>query len=152
MKQGTVYLAGLISTDHPASLVWRTIAEPMLEARDFRVLSPLRGKANLSQVSPDGGVSHPDLSPKDIVLRDYNDIVNSDVILMHLETFGSTRPLLGTVAEMAWAWKLRIPIVAVANLSNYLMRSHPFVREFVAHYFETVEEAVDFIANHHRRC
>lgn len=149
MKKKTIYLAGLISTDFTESLLWRIDAAPILESSGFNVLSPMRGKEKLALLSKDGGITDPRLTPKDIMLRDYNDVVESDVILMHLDSFGSTRPLLGTIVELGWAWQLKKPIVAIAAEDNILMRTHPFVREAVAHYFPTVEEAVEFSVEHY---
>jgi nucleoside 2-deoxyribosyltransferase len=148
MKRKIVYLAGLISTDYPESLIWRVEVTPMLEAHEFDVLSPMRGKENLVLQSPDGGITDPNLTSKDIILRDYHDVVSSDIILMHLENFGSPRPLLGTICELAWAWEMKKPIVAIAHSDNKLMRSHPFVKEAVSHYCSTVSEAIDFTAHH----
>ena len=149
MNKKTIYLAGLISTEFTESLLWRIDVTPILQASGFNVLSPMRGKEKLALISKDGGVTDPRLTPKDIMLRDYNDVVQADVILMHLEDFGSPRPLLGTIVELGWAWQLKKPIVAIASENNKLMRSHPFVREAVAHYFTTVEEAVDFSVEHY---
>jgi nucleoside 2-deoxyribosyltransferase len=148
MKRKTIYLAGLISTDYPESLLWRIEVTPILEAHEFDVLSPMRGKENLALESPDGGITDPNLTSKDIILRDYHDVVASDVILMHLESFGSPRPLLGTICELAWAWEMKKPIIAVVHPANKLMLNHPFVKEAVSHYLNTTEEAVEFIAHH----
>ncbi len=137
-----IYLAGLISTDYPQSLDWRREVTPRL-AKHFEVLNPLRGMLNKSFV--DGGLNHPDLSSKDITLRDRSDVLSSDIILAHLDTFGSPRPLTGTIAELAWAWEIHIPVIGVAETDNSLMRSHPFIVEFVAHYFNTLEESIRFV-------
>lgn len=146
----TIYLAGFISTDYPESLSWRLIAEARF-ADVFHVLSPMRGKERLKSQTTDGGITTTVNTSKDIILRDWNDVKRSDVILMHLENFGSPRPLIGTVSEMAWAWQLQKPIVGIANEGNYLMRNHPFVKESVAHYLPTVEEAIDFAASFYSR-
>lgn len=148
VKRKTIYLAGLISTDYPESLLWRIEVTPVLEAHEFDVLSPMRGKEKLILQSPDGGITDPNLTSKDIILRDYHDVVSSDVILMHLENFGSPRPLLGTICELAWAWEMKKPIVAITHPDNKLMLNHPFVKEAVSHYFNTTEEAIEFVAHH----
>lgn len=139
-----VYLAGLISTEKPESLEWREKAIPTFK-QGIEVLTPMRGKHNLKTDSKDGGLTSSTRTPKDIVHRDFGDVSSADVILAHLEDFGSTRPMVGTLCELAWAWQMRTPVVAVAAENNYLMRNHPFIKEFVAHYFPSVEEAVNFI-------
>lgn len=139
----TIYLAGLISSDYPESLTWRSNAGFTLQVH-FNVLDPLRGKSDLKQVSPDGGLNHPRLSSTDIILRDYNDVKASDIILVRLDNFGSPRPLIGTIVELGWAWLMKKPVIAVAAESNKLMRTHPFVVQCVSHYFNTLDEAVYF--------
>ena len=151
MSSTRVYLAGLISTEKPESLQWRVFAAKRLEQAGLKPISPMRGKEQLALESKDGGVSSTIRTPKDIMLRDYLDVEGSDVILMHLESFGSTRPLLGTIVELGWAWQLRKPLVAVAAADNYLMRNHPFVKEAVSHMFETLEEAVDYVTSYYKR-
>lgn len=143
-----VYLAGLISTEKPESLRWRLEAEELLKDR-CKILSPMRGKENLVKTSKDGGITDPALTPKDIILRDYADVQAADVILVHLDSFGSERPLLGTIYELGWAWMLRKPVVAIASADNKLMRSHPFVVDTVAHYTETLDEAVNILRRHY---
>lgn len=147
----TVYLAGLISTDFKESLLWREHVEPAFLGSGMQVLSPMRGKKTLDVFSKDGGVTDPWLSAKDIIFRDYGDVSQADVILAHLETFGSPRPLIGTVCELAWAWQLKKPVVAIAAEDNYLMRKHPFIAECVAHYCDKLEEAVDFTVHYYGR-
>lgn len=136
----TVYLAGLISTDYPDSLKWRSGLGLNLNTY-FKVLDPLRDKKHLSVTSPDGGITTPEITSGDILLRDYQDVVSSDLVIAHLENFGCPRPMVGTIAELAWAWELKIPIIGIARADNYLMRNHPFIKEMVAHYVETVDEA-----------
>ena len=57
--------------------------------------------------------------------------------------------MIGTIAELAWAWQLQIPVVAVIYPDNHLMTFHPFIREFVAHSFESVEYAADFVISYY---
>ena len=145
----TVYLAGLIATDYPASLEWRDRVTPVLEAAGFEVRNPLAGKGNLKCVTSDGGITTSVTSNKSIMLRDRRDVRESDIILAHLETFGSPRPLVGTIVELGWAWDDQTPVVAVALEDNYLMRKHPFVSECVSQYWADLDEAVDFIIRYY---
>ena len=138
----SVYLAGLISTDHPESLAWRDLAGGRLGMAGFEVITPMRGKDNLAKHTRDGGVTDPSRTPRDIVLRDYHDVERANVILVHLELFGSNRPLIGTLCELAWAWQLRKPVIAICSEDNKLMRNHPFISEFVAHYYPDLYAAI----------
>lgn len=143
-----VYLAGLISTDHPESLAWRPDVEFLLKANwKLDSLSPLRGKDMTK--SEDGGISTPDQGSKSIIIRDYNDIERADIMLVNLNTWGSTRPLVGTLMELAWAWQMKMPVVAVCDKGDVLMRQHPFINECVSHYCETMEEAIEFIGRYY---
>lgn len=144
-----VYLAGLISTDFPVSLAWRDKAALVLEEAGFEVRNPLAGKGNLKCITADGGITTTVTSNKSIILRDRRDVRESDIILVHLETFGSTRPLVGTIVELGWAWEDQTPVVAVALEENYLMRKHPFISECVSQYWKTLEEAVDYIIRYY---
>ena len=148
MGKPCIYLAGLISTEHPESLKWREQVAPVLSAR-ATVLSPMRGKENLAKTSKDGGITDPALTSRDIIQRDYADVSAADVILVHLERFGSERPLTGTIMELAWAWEKHTPVVAVASSDNLLMRNHPFVKECVSHYCETTEDALAILWRHY---
>ncbi len=143
-----VYLAGLISTDRPQSLEWRDDAAFKLKAGwGIDSLSPLRGKDMTT--SKDGGLSAADHNSKSIILRDYNDIRQADVMLANFNMWGSTRPMVGTLMELAWAWEQKMPVVAVCDKSDRLMRDHPFINECVSHYCETIEEAIEFIGRYH---
>lgn len=142
-----VYLAGLISTDYAESLSWRITAEDWL-CHAFDVLTPLRGKP-LDVATKDGGITTTVASSRSIVLRDREDVRRSNVILAHLSTFGSPRPLVGTVVELGWAWEDRKPVVAIADKDDYLMRNHPFISQFVSEYVTSLEGAVDFLKRYH---
>lgn len=146
----TVYLAGLISTTAMESIQWRREAEIFLREASV-VLSPMRGKENLFKETSDGGVTSNVLTNSDVIIRDYNDIVHSDVILANLELFGSERPMIGTFCELAWAWEHHIPVVAVASVTNVLMRTHPFVSSAVSHYCSDLDSAVDILLKHYLR-
>lgn len=147
MKRPTVYLCGLISTDAPESLQWRLDVTSRLSDAGFEVLSPMRSKDPNQLIK--GGLTDPNITSKDIILRDFNDVKRASVILAHLEIFGGFRPLLGTVAELAWAWQFNTPVVGIALPDNFYMRNHPFVREFISHYCEDVESAVDFVLHYY---
>lgn len=144
----SVYLAGLISTDHPESLAWREEAAfRLVEGWGLDVLSPVRGKDMAK--SMDGGLSTPDQGSKSIIMRDYNDIRQATLMLANLNLWGSTRPLVGTLMELAWAWEMKMPVVAVCDKNDTLMRNHPFIKECVSHYCETMEEAIDFVGRYY---
>lgn len=149
MSKRIVYLAGLIATEFPESLEWRKRVQPQLEAAGFEVRTPLAGKKNLKAETTDGGITTTVTSNTSIVLRDYRDVCESDIILAHLEVFGCPRPSCGTYSELAWSWQLRKPVVAIAKEDNYLMRKHPFISSFVAQYWPDEQAAVDYIIRYY---
>jgi nucleoside 2-deoxyribosyltransferase len=140
----TVYLAGLISTEAKESIEWRKRVAGVLAAT-FSIRTPMAGKPHLEVESDDGGLNDKRCTAKDIVARDRRDVREADVILVHLSDFGSDRPLIGTLCELAWAWEQRTPVVAIADKDDYVMRNHPFISEFVSHYVETEKEAIDHL-------
>jgi nucleoside 2-deoxyribosyltransferase len=151
MKQRIVYLAGLISTEYPESLEWRTRIGPILEDSGFEVRTPLAGKTKLASESPDGGITTTTSNSKSICLRDRRDVKECDIMLTNLRTFGSPRPLIGTIAELAWCWDQRTPVVAICDKNDYLMHKHPFISEFVSMYVESEEDAVEFLRRYYGR-
>lgn len=138
-----IYLAGLISTDYPESLLWRKIASERIRELGHNPISPMAGKKNLAKQTTDGGITSKVATSKGIILRDYRDLRRADVIVANLETFGCRRPLVGTLFELAWAWQLNVPVVAIVAPDNYLFRQHPFISESVAFFKETVIHAVE---------
>ena len=149
MKQRIVYLAGLISTEYPESLEWRKRIAPILADSGFDVRTPLFGKHNLTSNSPDGGITSNLDTSMSICLRDRRDVRECDIVLINLLTFGCPRPLVGTIAELAWSWDQRTPVVAICDKNDYLMRKHPFISEFVSRYVETEEEAIEFLRRYY---
>jgi len=158
-----IYVAGLISTERPESLAWRQrVARNAgawnhnqemhdLSRNRIVVLDPLRGKEDLVHQTSDGGITSTLSTGKDIMRRDYRDVISSDVLLVHLDDFGSVRPMVGTPMELGWAWEHHKPVVAVASKDNYLFRNHPMVSEAVSHYFEAVDAAWDYILKYYLR-
>lgn len=148
----TVYLAGMINTEFPETLSWRLRAAEALE-ESFRVLDPLRGMNGLCCSSNDTGITTDSASNASVLLRDYNDLRQSNVMLANLNTYGSARPMVGTLVELGWAWQLKIPVVAICDMNHendfrshaYLMRRHPFIQQFVAQYFANEVDAVEFV-------
>lgn len=143
-----IYLAGLISTSHRDSFSWRKeFSEKLLKTRtgreNFEILDPTRQKDS-EDLLCDGLVTR-NMNCRSVVLRDYNDIRISDILVAHLGNFGGSRDPLGTICEMAWAWEKRIPVLAITDTASFVMRHHPFVREFTTEEFENVDSAVRYI-------
>jgi len=61
-----------------------------------------------------------------LVARDYAGIKASDLIVANLNTFGETRPLTGSIYELAWAWLEHKPVIIITQDKNYIQ--HPFIQ------------------------
>jgi len=144
----SIYLAGLISTEKQESLTWRRAARRKF-FNDYEdklvILDPMRGKWDLEQQSQNGGLTDPAFTSTDIIRRDYGDVSQADIILVNLNDFGSSRPLVGTIMELAWAWEQKKLVIAIAGPNVTWLRDHPFVKECVSHWFSSVDAAIEFI-------
>lgn len=94
---------------------------------------PLNGE---EKVSDDGLKSN---VPQNAILhRDYQCVIKSDIIVVNMDTFGSDRPLTGTMFELAWAWEHHKPIIMITTEKKY--KQHPFLQNVVSNYVDSVEE------------
>lgn len=116
MGKGVVYLAGPIRhVSYVESMTWRTAAQDWLEARGYRVLSPMRGKsaAAIAEMREDGTILGHFGTPKGITTRDRFDLSRADVVLANM--LGAVQVSLGTCVEFGWADVMRIPVVMVID-------------------------------------
>lgn len=141
-----VYLAGsLTGSTTSTALEWRQHAFNKLTKYGIRVFSPTRGKT-FDPTKPIAIDSEKDLGGAEntcraINMRDYLDTVKADLLLVYLDTT-TPMPSMGTVAEMAWAWDHRIPIVCCVPENSVYMR-HPMVSEFITYRVDTIDEGID---------
>jgi hypothetical protein len=101
-------------------------------------LDPLNGK-DFATITPDGLKSS--CPPHAIVHRDFNCVMNADLLIANMNTFGESRPMTGTICEMAWAWEHRKPIIMISKEKKY--REHPFTSLFSSWIVESVDELLD---------
>ena len=99
-------------------------------------LNPLNGEDNFSN----DGLSS-DFPPAAIFIKDYNAIKKSDLFIVNMDTFGSSRTNIGTLLEIAFAYEARIPVVMITN--NEMHKKHPFLSSIVSYYCESVEELIN---------
>ena len=98
-------------------------------------LDPLNGK-DFATITSDGLKSS--CPPHAIVHRDFAAVMNSDLIVANMNTFGENRPLTGTISELAWAWEHHKPIVMITDETKY--REHPFLSYFASWIVKDVDE------------
>jgi nucleoside 2-deoxyribosyltransferase len=76
-----------------------------------------------------------------IVHKDYNSVVNADIIIANMDTFGEERPLTGSICELAWAWDKHKPIIMITDEDKY--RLHPFMSYFASWIVSSVDELLE---------
>jgi nucleoside 2-deoxyribosyltransferase len=141
-----VYLCGpIMGLSYASATTWRRAAAHALALYGVHALDPMRGKEELRAI--DGAITarttpqHGKYTSRAIVERDANDIRRASVVLARLDT-PHTQPSIGSVAELAWAYMLRIPVVAVLPPDESSPYHHPFIREFVGFPHSTMEQAL----------
>lgn len=146
-----VYLAGGIAGLSGRETVgWRIDAAAQLKCRHVDTLSPMRAKFQLSQ-QPRISTNFNDYAhrgvfytSRGIMTRDFNDVMRCDALLVNL--LGLTKPSLGTIMELAWAYALQKPAVVAIEASGNPHDSHPMLHEAMPFRIETLDEAVDAVA------
>ena len=118
--------------------------------RDIETLSPLRAKDSLlngSRISTDFN-DYKDLGPfftsRGIMVRDFNDVKRCDALLVNL--IGLTKPSMGTIMELAWAYAMQKPAVVAMEAQGNPHDLHPMIHEAIAFRVETLDEAIDSVA------
>jgi nucleoside 2-deoxyribosyltransferase len=145
-----VYLAGAIAgLTGDDAIDWREQAVSTLAYRDVEALSPMRAKDALR-----GKVISGDFhdyagrgmffTSRGIMTRDFNDVKRCDALLVNL--LGLTKPSLGTIMELAWAYAFQKPAVIAIEKSGNPHDNHPMIHEAMPFRVETLDEAIDSVA------
>lgn len=142
-----VYLAGGIAglTGEEARK-WRSHAERELNHYKIDVRDPMREKGKLDWDKPISGDFHAYVdkglfyTSKAIMTRDFNDVKQADVLLVNL--LGCTRPSLGTIMELAWAFAFQKPAVVCIEKSGNPHDNHPMIHEAMGFRVTTLEEGI----------
>ena len=146
-----VYLAGGIaglSGRHVTA--WRIDAAFALERHEIETLDPMRAKHKLSgqkQISTnfhDYAHNGAFFTSKGIMARDHNDVRRCDALLVNL--LGLTKPSLGTIMELAWAYDMQKPVVVAIEREGNPHDNHPMIHEAMPFRVETLDEAIDAVA------
>lgn len=146
-----MYLAGAIAgRTGPEIADWRKEAASQLYWREIETLSPLRAKDNLlngARISTDFN-DYADkgafFTSRGIMVRDFNDVKRCDALLVNL--LGLTKPSMGTIMELAWAYAMQKPAVVAMEAQGNPHDLHPMIHEAIAFRVETLDEAIDFVA------
>jgi len=162
----TVYLSGNISPD-PATYEWRKKATDLLSrqsadrrplfqapANSIRIIDPtdcffnfeMRNKLTMQELVAFVAEHQSDVNL--LCEKDYNFIVESDITFANLQLVHPDKPLIGTIAELAWAWEHKKIVIAIQGDNWYC--KEPFIRRFVNSWVDSVEEGCDLILRHWR--
>ena len=145
-----VYLAGsMTGSSTTTALGWRQYAYEKLTKYGLLVYSPTRGK-NFDPTKPiaidsEKEIGGPENTTRAINMRDYLDTTKADLLLVFLDVT-TPLPSMGTVAEMAWAFDRRIPIVCCVPEGSIYMR-HPMVSEFITYRVDTIDEGIAIVTS-----
>lgn len=113
-----IFLSGPIKgVSRHDSLLWRNQATDLLK-KNFDVIHALRGREEKETFS----------NPKTAVIRDLDDIINSDIILVNdtLENCG----MIGTSMEVFFAFQQNKPVIVFgkAHENDYWLNYHSHLR------------------------
>ena len=136
-----IYLAGFIQGSKIQECIgWRKQIRDYYKIHDWPIifLDPLNGK-EVNTISSDGLKSS--IPPNAILHRDFKCVMDCDIVIVNMDTFGETRPLTGTICELAWAWEHHKPIIMITDDSKYC--NHPFLKNFASMIFPTVEKMIE---------
>lgn len=150
----TIYLAGNISPD-PETYKWRQDATDILlhSSKRIRVIDPTACIFNreLRKHSKDMPelIAYVKEHPEDMGVlapKDYHFVLQSDIIFANLSLIHPEKPLIGTTAELAWAWDYHKPVIAVSGADWYCME--PFIQKFVSSWVTSVSAGCELILRH----
>ncbi len=151
-----VYTAGPITgLSYAGCTEWRAGVIEELAKDGIKGISPMRGKEYLDQLDTISGhgrdYAHmsPLSIPKGVVIRDHWDVIRCKVLFVNLlqKHLPKEKQIvsIGTVAEIAWKWHVKGPIVLVMEKTTPEYRNihdHMFVTEMATYQVETIAEGV----------
>lgn len=151
MNRPSIYLAGGIAgLSGDEATDWRIQTAIALSYRDIEALDPMRAKLVLSQ-QPWISTNFNDyadcgafFTSRGIMARDFNDVKRCDALLVNL--LGLTKPSMGTIMELAWAYALQKPAVVAIERTGNPHDGHPMLHEVMPFRLETLDEAIDAVA------
>lgn len=136
-----VYLAGYISDKTALECAaWRFQIKNFFHLKPkwhgaISFIDPMNGEA-VATLGAEGLTSS--FPPHAIVLRDYNSIKECNLIIANMNTFGESRPPIGTICELAWGFEMRKPIIMITD--DYRYQNHPFTSYFASAICKDVDE------------
>lgn len=132
-----VYLAGGITgLTYEEASGWRHLAEVELKKIGIETLDPFRFDA-YDETKPLKTSIVPGFEPvKSVPRRNLHDIDRSHAILVYLDN--AKQVSFGTVAEIAWGYYKRIPVISVLGK----VHDSAYLREITTYEAATLEQAI----------
>lgn len=104
------------------------------------IIDPFNGK-EFQTISSDGVKSH--IPATAIRKADRMSVQKADIIIANMNTFGETRPMIGTHHEMCWASEWNKPVILICDKKDMdLYKNHPFTCD-CDYYFESIDEVIN---------
>lgn len=140
--QPSVYLSGpMRGLSFDQADEWRRYATEALWP-DVVTYSPMRGKDHLRGAPIPTHTAHPLSRPEGIVARDYYDTLTTDMLLVNV--LGAKEVSQGTVAEIAWAYAHRKPVLLVMeHMGN--PHDHPMNTVPAGWRVDDLDDALDIV-------
>ncbi|HEX7060458.1 MAG TPA: nucleoside 2-deoxyribosyltransferase [Woeseiaceae bacterium] len=141
---GIAGLTGFDATD------WRARAARSLADRGIETLDPMRakmvlaGQERISSTFRDYEHYGAFFRSRGIMTRDFNDVKRCDALLVNL--LGLTKPSLGTIMELAWAYAMQKPAVVAIEPEGNPHDGHPMIHEAIPFRVASLDEAIDSVA------
>jgi len=116
----------------------KTIVGYRKEKYPITWLDPLNGQ-EIGTITSKGLKSN--IPGKAFVHRDFNCVKMADLLIANLDTFGDTRPLTGSIYELAWGWYFKTPTIIITTEQNY--KEHPFIVDTASIIVPSVDELLE---------
>ena len=143
MSKLYVYLAGPISgLSFEGAQTWRDDVAKALDSDKVECLTPLRGKQFLNGVHKIEArtdiYQNPITTFKAITRRDMFDTLRATCLFVNL--LGAQKVSIGTVMEIAWAYKNQIPTIVLMEPDN--LHRHAMIDEACTYILNSVDEGI----------
>jgi|MudIll2142460700_1097286.scaffolds.fasta_scaffold21582_4 hypothetical protein len=142
-----VYLVGLIGSN-PQTYQWRRTVTKLLEDK-FEVDDPtlsLFDKELMKKAEGDTDKMHKlvEAHQAEILLpKSFLSVQKADILLVNFQIYSDSRPIIGSIMELAWAYNQHKTVIGVRGTSYY--SKHPMIRGIVHAWANTLDEAVEII-------
>lgn len=144
MNKQTVYLGGPITgLTYKEATEWRQLVYDSVSA-NFEIRDPMRKKQCLAiSTTPINAIdnSRIETSTDFIMMRDYEDVKKADILFVNLLNAGKAS--IGTIAEIAWAYQVRKPVIVVMEQGN--PHWHPFIIGMASILVHTLSEGINVL-------